>query len=203
MHLYSAVLVLSASLALAAPQISQDSSVSAEYTSDSDFQTTILNVTNLYRQQHNASQLTWNESLAEFAKDWSEDCKFKHSGGPSGENLASGYPNVTASVEAWGNERKDYDFKKGEFSSATGHFTQLVWRNTTTVGCARTECNGGQKGGNGDAPGWYIVCEYYPAGNVLDQFKDNVMRQEGAASSAHVNMVAMCIALIVAFSSIM
>jgi hypothetical protein len=42
------------------------------------------------------------------------------------------------------------------YRSATGHFTQLVWRNTTTVGCARTECNGGQKGGNGDAPGWYV-----------------------------------------------
>ena len=113
MRLYSAMLVLLASLILAAPQSSQDSSVPAEYASDSDFQETILNVTNLYRQQHNASQLTWNESLAEYAKDWSEDCKFEHSGGPSGENLASGYPNVTASVEAWGN---DYDFKKGQFS---------------------------------------------------------------------------------------
>jgi uncharacterized protein YkwD len=116
MRFYSAVLILSASLALAAPQSSQDSSVSVEYTSDSNFQKTMINVTNLYRQQHNASQLTWNESLAEYAKDWSEDCKFKHSDGPSGENLASGYPNVTASVEAWGNEGKDYDFKKGEFS---------------------------------------------------------------------------------------
>lgn len=116
MHFPSAVLVLAASLALAAPQSSQDSLASAEYTSDSDFQNTILNVTNLYRQQHNASQLTWNESLAEYAEDWSKDCKFEHSGGPSGENLASGYQNVTASVEAWGNERKDYNFKKGEFS---------------------------------------------------------------------------------------
>lgn len=42
------------------------------------------------------------------------------------------------------------------YRSATGHFTQLVWRNTTTVGCARSECNGGQKGGKGDAPGWYV-----------------------------------------------
>ncbi|KAF1929894.1 PR-1-like protein, partial [Didymella exigua CBS 183.55] len=150
------------------------SSVSAEYASDSNFQQAILDVTNLYRRQHNASQLSWNNSLAEYAKDWSEDCKFDHSGGPSGENLASGYPNVTASVEVWGNEREDYDFDKGEFSAETGHFTQLVWRNTSTVGCARTECNGDQKGGKGDAPGWYIVCEYYPAGNVLDQFVFNV-----------------------------
>lgn len=116
MRFHTAVLVISASIALAAPQSSQDSSISAEYTSDSDFQQTILDVTNLYRRQHNASQLSWNNTLAEYAKDWSEDCKFKHSGGPSGENLASGYPNVTASVEVWGNERDDYDFKKGEFS---------------------------------------------------------------------------------------
>lgn len=121
MRFHPAVLVLSASLAFAAPQSSQDSPASAEYTSDSDFKETILNVTNLYREQHKASQLTWNESLAEYAKDWSEDCKFEHSGGPSGENLASGYPNVTTSVEAWGNERKDYDFKKGDFSSVHLH----------------------------------------------------------------------------------
>ncbi|KAF3032531.1 hypothetical protein E8E12_002558 [Didymella heteroderae] len=203
MHFYLAVLVFSTSLALGAPQSSQDSSVSAEYTSDSTFQQTILDVTNLYRQQHNASQLSWNESLAEYAKDWSEDCEFEHSGGASGENLASGYPNVTASVEAWGNERKDYDFKKGEFSFATGHFTQLVWRNTTTVGCARTECNGNQKGGKGDAPGWYIVCEYYPAGNVISQFKDNVLEQEGVASRAQINLVAVCTALAIALVAIM
>ncbi|KAJ4380354.1 hypothetical protein N0V86_004665 [Didymella sp. IMI 355093] len=110
------VLLISASLALAAPQSSQDSSVSAEYTSDSTFQRAMLDVTNLYRRQHNASQLSWNDTLASTAQDWSKACKFSHSGGPTGENLASGYPNVTASVEAWGDERKDYDFKKGEFS---------------------------------------------------------------------------------------
>jgi hypothetical protein len=36
-------------------------------------------------------------------------------GGPTGENLASGYPNVSASVIAWGHERVDYDFDAGEF----------------------------------------------------------------------------------------
>jgi hypothetical protein len=47
-------------------------------------------------------------------------------GGPSGENLAAGYANATAAVNAWGHERVDYDFKKGEFSHETGHFTQMV-----------------------------------------------------------------------------
>lgn len=222
MRFHTSLLVLSAQLALAFPQSSQDStSVSAEYANDDKFQQAILDVTNLFRRQHNASSLAWNESLAEYAKDWSKDCKFEHSGGPSGENLASGYPNVTASIEAWGNERDDYDFDKGDFSyvttahctrpswtlaarsdailiatyrSATGHFTQLVWRNTTTVGCARTQCNGDQDSGKGNAPGWYVsshlspsptqltpprfvVCEYFPTGNVLGQFTANVLKQ--------------------------
>lgn len=64
-------------------------------------------------------------------------------------------------------------------STATGHFTQLVWKNTTQVGCSRKECNAGQQGGHGDAPGWYVVCEYAPAGNVIGAFVDNVQEQTG------------------------
>ena len=48
----------------------------------------------------------------------------------------------------------------------------------------------------------YVVCEYYPAGNVLGEFKDNVMAQEGAASSTHVNLVAMGIAFAIALGSV-
>lgn len=100
-------------------QSSQDStSISAEYSDDDTFQNAVLDITNLYRRQHNASVLTWNNTLAEYAKEWSKNCEFEHSGGPPGENLASGYPNVTVSIEAWGNERDDYDFEKGEFSYA-------------------------------------------------------------------------------------
>lgn len=47
----------------------------------------------------------------------------------------------------------------------------------------------------------YVVCEYYPAGNVLGEFKVNVLKQEGIASSAHVNMMVMCVALAIALSS--
>ncbi|MCJ1234103.1 hypothetical protein MMC14_002061 [Varicellaria rhodocarpa] len=112
------------------------------YTSNSDFQNAILNSTNFYRAEHNASAVTWNNSLASFGADYANGCKFQHSGGPDGENLAEGYSNVTDAVDAWGNERAQYNFKKPGFSEATGHFTQLVWKTTTTVGCGRTFCNG-------------------------------------------------------------
>jgi hypothetical protein len=68
----------------------------------------------------------------------------------------------------------DYDFKKGEFSHETGHFTQLVWKATDSVGCGRTECDG--KGGD-EAPGWFVVCNYYPAGNVVGLFTENVQAE--------------------------
>lgn len=83
-------------------------------------------------------------------------------GGPSGENLAAGYPNATSSIDAWGLERLSYSWSSPGFSEKTGHFTQVVWKGTTSVGCGRTNCNG--KNGT---PGWFVVCEYWPPGNVL------------------------------------
>ncbi|OAL53465.1 PR-1-like protein [Pyrenochaeta sp. DS3sAY3a] len=156
---------------------SSSNATSAEYTSDTSFRDAVLDVTNTYRKQHNATGLQWNETLAGFAEEWAGECGFVHSGGPYGENLAAGYPNASASIIAWGQERELYNFQGGEFSPETGHFTQLVWKTTSQVGCARTECNGGQAGGRGDAPGWFVVCEYAPAGNVIGTFRDNVQDQ--------------------------
>lgn len=101
-------------LCLAATQDSgQDSST--EYTDSARFRDAVLDVTNTYRKQHNATTVMWNETLAEFAADWGKRCKFEHSGGPYGENLASGYANVTQSIVGWGEEREKYDFESGEF----------------------------------------------------------------------------------------
>jgi len=147
-------------------------SASSQYTSDSDFQSAMLDAHNFYRTEHNASALTWNSTSTTYASNWANGCAFKHSGGPTGENLASGYANATASVDAWAGERSQYDFSAAQFSEATGHFTQVVWKATTSVGCGRTNCNG--KGGT---TGWYVVCEYYPPGNVVGEFAQNVQAQ--------------------------
>ncbi|KAF9874928.1 extracellular scp domain protein [Colletotrichum karsti] len=142
-----------------------------EWNSDDTFTSAVLNSTNHYREQHNASDVSWNDTLADFANDYLDgmgDCDWEHSGGPYGENLAKGYADVTLSVEAWGEERDDYDFDDAEFSEETGHFTQLVWKNTTDVGCGRKLC--------GDNA-WYLVCEYWPRGNVVGQFEEAVQEE--------------------------
>ncbi|KAE8152409.1 CAP domain-containing protein [Aspergillus avenaceus] len=146
------------------------------YTSTNVFKDTVLATSNTYRKEHNASNLVWNETLTKYAKNWAEGCKWEHSHGPYGENLAFGYANASAAVAAWGDERTMYDFDKPTgFTEETGHFTQLVWRATTDVGCAAIDCgyesdSDNKKRGTGSytrAQGWYVVCEYSPAGNVL------------------------------------
>ncbi len=73
------------------------------------------------------------------------------------------------------NEVANYNYDNpGSSNGTVGHFTQLVWKSTTNIGCAR--CGG--KGSN-----WYetyIVSNYYPQGNIVSNnyqyYKANVLR---------------------------
>ena len=47
------------------------------------------------------------------------------------------------------------------------HFTQVVWKGTTELGCAHALCNNLIPGA-GQAH--FYVCEYSPSGNVIGQF---------------------------------
>lgn len=55
------------------------SSSSSSYTNKTQLQHDTLTQTNSYRQQHNASALKWNISLAIYAQNWADRCLWKHS----------------------------------------------------------------------------------------------------------------------------
>lgn len=145
---------------------------------------------NDYRAEHNGTELEWNVTLAAAAANHAEMCIFEHTeNNPYGENLVAGYANMSASLAAWADERDLYDWNNPKFDEKTGHFTQMVWTNTTQFGCGRCYCGGGglETGGDGTdkAPGWMVVCEYSPPGNFEGQFKENVLKGsyvKGAAS---------------------
>lgn len=126
---------------------------------------------NELRAEHHAAPLVWDASLASYAENYASKCRFQHSRGPFGENLAAGYPSVSAAIHAWYAERKNYSYANPGFSYQTGHFTQLVWKSTRKLGCGYASCNG--KNGT---PGNYLVCEYSPAGNITNPhyFQKNV-----------------------------
>ncbi|KAH9025066.1 CAP domain-containing protein [Lactarius hengduanensis] len=143
-------------------------------TVSSDDISAYLSAHNTVRAQHGANPLTWSDELSAKAQQWADGCHFVHSGGTLGqfgENLAagtgSGYTIATA-VKSWTDEVSDYD----PSNPVASHFTQVVWKASTQVGCAVKDCNGIFDPKFGIAH--FHVCEYSPPGNVEGEYADNV-----------------------------
>ncbi|KAL1669072.1 CAP domain-containing protein, partial [Schizophyllum commune] len=96
-----------------------------------------LDLHNAERAKHGADPLTWSDEVAKYAQDYSAKCVWEHSGGQYGENLAAG-PGLTieGAVNMWNEESKDYDPANPQYS----HWTQVVWKGTTQLGCGVTVC---------------------------------------------------------------
>lgn len=141
-----------------------------------------FNLQNGYRQKHQVANLTWNATLASMAKSWANNLiqtgTFQHGGltdskgNRIGQNLAqmmmsnnvNNSFNVQFSVKMWYDEVKNYNYSKPTFSGNTGHFTQLVWKGTKSVGFGMAS-----KGAT-----TVVVANYYPPGNYIGQFAQNV-----------------------------
>jgi len=130
----------------------------------------ILDAHNRYRAEVGVPSLQWSDNLAASAQQWADQLAatgtFQHSG--AGENLVQGTAgafSVTNLVDMWGSEQQYFVYgtfphvsNSGNWSDV-GHYTQVIWRNTTEVGC-------GLASGNGND---VLVCHYNPAGNVEEQ----------------------------------
>jgi pathogenesis-related protein 1 len=128
---------------------------------------------NRARAEVGVGPLSWSKQLANYAQEWAthlalKKCGFEHRPDTGewrrnyGENLfmgTAGYYGVADAVKAWVNEKIYY---KGETLTAgnfhaSGHYTQVVWKDTKEVGCAKAECKGNI----------IVVCNYDPPGNVI------------------------------------
>ena len=65
-----------------------------------------------------------------------------------------------------------------ELFDSWGHFSQIVWKSTTEVGCATVVCD---KLGNVDSGSSlpFTVCNYNPPGNSNGEYADNVLKPVG------------------------
>ena len=129
---------------------------------------------NYYRSQISGiPNLYWSTSLESDSQQWADflanSLLFEHSGAPNvGENLWMGPPSTSPSsmTDGWGNEKQYFVYGIFPQVSTTGnwadvgHYTQIIWKNTVSVGC----------GGATGSDGFYrFVCRYSPAGNVVDE----------------------------------
>ena len=115
--------------------------------------------------------LVWSNEVAAHAQDWANhlaannDCKLAHRPqNPYGQNLfwSSRAATAAQAVAMWVAEKANYDAASNTCTPNTvcGHYTQIVWANTTRLGCGRATCGGG-------AEIW--VCNYDPRGNYNGQ----------------------------------
>lgn len=159
-----------------------DSSTGAE---GSQFERDFVSAHNSYRKKHGAPPLQLSRELCRSAQQWADHLlsirTLKHSGSDHGENLYYKYSSSTRElpgqepVDSWYDEIKNYDFGRPGFRSNTGHFTQVVWKDSKEVGV------GLATDGNGL---YFVVGQYNPAGNITNPgyFEKNVLPSGSAVS---------------------
>ncbi len=140
-----------------------------------NFDQRILAAHNRERLELGLQPLNWNDALAQSAKAWAgylaSTGRFEHApenhDAPQGENLwagTRGYYSPEDMVEAWAREKRYFrpglfpDNSTGEVEDV-GHYTQMVWRATTQLGCA--EASGTRED--------ILVCRYAEAGNYIGE----------------------------------
>ena len=143
-----------------------------------DFQMEALETHNELRKRHHVDELILDKELClisqKYAKKLASKDLFEHSnnkfkGKPIGENLycCMGMPCTGKGMsESWYSEIKYYNFDKPGWKDNTGHFTQVIWKGSKRVGFGFAK----------SITGWYYgVASYFPAGNYLNSFLENVM----------------------------
>jgi uncharacterized protein YkwD len=131
---------------------------------------------NHFRSLHNTHPMIWNRTLQYSSQTWADKCVFQHQsvGRAFGENLYALFGPQTRSyvlydaAQLWYSEHKLYNYSNPVFSTSTGHFTQMVWKSSTSFGCGVSFCQSPLKM-------WFVVCRYFPAGNVIGDFSKNVL----------------------------
>lgn len=130
--------------------------------------TILLDRHNYWREEVNVPPLQWSEELASSALEWASElkkkCQFKHSDTNNGENLWKGTTNAYPTsdvVDSWASEKADYKYQKNKCQpgKVCGHYTQIVWKTTMKVGCAKMTCDG--------MTTW--ICQYDPPGNWIGE----------------------------------
>ena len=124
------------------------------------------------------SPLEWDTSLASQAESFANQCNFGHSGTFGlGENIyASSFISddgtaATSATSAWKSEAANFDLASNSCSpgAVCGHYTQMVWDDTTTLGCGIATCPGATSPFGGTSDWQFVVCNYNPPGNFFGQ----------------------------------
>lgn len=125
--------------------------------SDADYCQRALGATNVHRSNHTAAPLRWNATLEAWAKTHADQCVFQDylidDGTYHQSNAFAGFGqagDAEAATNTWYNTEECLFNQAGLYGVANppadvsgqeiGHFTNVVWKGWTSMGCATTLC---------------------------------------------------------------
>ncbi|XP_076665297.1 uncharacterized protein LOC143367403 isoform X1 [Andrena cerasifolii] len=159
-----------------------------------EFVNVCLETHNFYRARHGVPPLRLSKQLCKTSQDWANILatrgRLEHRANIDyGENLYcmwSSNPKSIVSgdepVNEWYAEEAQHQYGKEPTTLKTGHFTQVVWKDSTELGV------GMARNRNGEV---YVVCNYNPAGNFLGSFTENVLTPGGSSPTKKITFYAL------------
>ncbi|XP_053819941.1 peptidase inhibitor 16-like isoform X2 [Vidua chalybeata] len=136
----------------------------------------ILDEHNKYRSQVSPPakammKMTWDADLEVDAQEHAEKCSWTQNGGPGRLNLfaTASTLDVELAIEEWNGERKFYNLTTSTCvpGQTCDNYTQVVWAETTRIGCGSSFCK--KIHGIGTENAHLLVCSYYPPSNIKDK----------------------------------
>ncbi|TGO29693.1 hypothetical protein BPAE_0012g00480 [Botrytis paeoniae] len=154
------------------PMSAQASTKETGFSTSEQFKIQILNAQKCYRAAHGALPLFWNDTLADSSSNWVAGCVWDLESTPGiGKSFVSVIPtSVFGIVNYLRLERQFYNWSEPGPTNSTKQFTQMVWKSTTSVGCAWNNCPPGSSP-DPATPGvsLFLLFQYYPKGNHLGE----------------------------------
>ncbi|XP_062553428.1 uncharacterized protein LOC134218447 [Armigeres subalbatus] len=161
---------------------------------DKDFIFECLCWHNEYRMRHGAPALSISSELCEYASAWANHLAstnelYYQSGATYGQNIfccpANSLLTDLSGQEVatyWYSTNRRYDYFKESHllhtNVNTGHFSQMVWRASKYFGVSKSISKTGKL---------FVVAYYYPAGNVMGEFRQNVLPPIVATDDPHLS----------------
>lgn len=149
-----------------------------------DYKGKCLKHHNMHRANHSVNALEWDDGLAATAQKHASTCTGQHNtemdGGGYGQNIARGVAPEKVSYMItdmfYNGEYQLFAPEQGKPQPSSsyklwGHYTQILWKDTTSVGCATVDC---------PSIGYFTVCNYKGPGNYQGEYDQNVLPGQGA-----------------------
>ncbi|CRL08543.1 CLUMA_CG021366, isoform A [Clunio marinus] len=145
----------------------------------SDFELDCLKAHNEYRARHGVAALKLNKKLCKHAEEWARilanrGILLHRNNSIYGENIfcswSSNIHNNHVSgrepVDNWYAEISHHVFHKEPTTLKSGHFTQVVWKESRELGVGMAKNRSGEV---------FVVANYDPPGNFIGSFEKNVL----------------------------